>query len=233
MLVCFHKEEKMTNIALIDQQQIFREGLYRLLEAEDDLIVIASESCVSDLSEETIQQINLFLIDVDLLKEEQEIIKQKIMKQNTDQKVIIISSETKQADITEIIVEGYHGFLLQEMSFESFIQAVRVVIEGGVFIHPKVLNDILEDYRELVRGKKHKRRINGESHIKREQVCTKRENEILQLLVNGNDNSGIAKELNISEKTVKNHLTNIFRKLDVKDRTQAAVIAIRNEWVEL
>lgn len=221
----------MTNIAIIDQQQIFREGLHRLIEAEDDLNVIASANCLAELDDETIEQVNVFLIEVDLLAKEKVLIKKKIFDKNSHQKVIIISSETKKVDITDIIVEGYHGFLLQEMSFDNFINAVRTVIEGGIFIHPTVLHDVLTNYRELLQGKQPNQ--SSSNLNKKEPVCTKRENEILQLLVNGNDNSGIAKALNISEKTVKNHLTNIFRKLNVKDRTQAAVIAIRNEWVEL
>lgn len=225
----------MTNIAILDQQQIFREGLHRLIEAENDMNVVASENLLSDLDEDIIKRVDLFLIDVDILDHEEELIKKKILDRNKEQKVIIISSETKEVDVKvkEIILAGYHGFLLQEMSFNNFIQAVRTVIDGGAYIHPNVLNYILDDYRELVKGKQVTRKQKGLNKQNKEVVCTKRESEILQLLVNGNDNSSIAKALNISEKTVKNHLTNIFRKLDVKDRTQAAVLAIRNEWVEL
>lgn len=224
----------MNKIAIIDQQQIFREGLHRLIEAEEDMEVVASENLFSELDDETIEQVDIFLVDVDILAKEHQLIKEKVLDMKKDgQKVIVISSESKEVEIKEIILTGYHGFLLQEMSFYHFIQAVRTVIEGGLFIHPNVLSEIINDYRELVKGKQTARKQKGLNRQNKEVVCTKRESEILQLLVNGNDNSSIAKALNISEKTVKNHLTNIFRKLDVKDRTQAAVLAIRNEWVEL
>lgn len=221
----------MTKVAIIDNQQIFREGLHRLLEAESDLNVIISNNDISNISEDALQQVDVFIVDVHVAKEEAEIIKKRIVAQDNEQKIIIVSSETNKVDVTDIIIAGYHGYLLHEMSYTNFIEAVRTVIEGGIFIHPQVLHVLLSDYRQLVKGNRMLDRTEQTNTI--ERICTKRENEILQLLVNGNDNNSIAKELNISEKTVKNHLTNIFRKLEVRDRTQAAVLAIRNDWVQL
>lgn len=222
----------MMRLAIVDNQHIFREGLQRLIEAENDIEVLASTSELSSLTNEQIEEVDLFLVDIDVIRSEHQLIDQEILSQELDQKIIALSSETEKEDVKEAVLAGCHGFLLKEMSYPKFIKAIRKVIEEGGFIHPHALQHIIEEYRELASG------INFASKIKAKEmlddrVCTHRESEILQLLVNGNDNSNIAKELSISEKTVKNHLTNIFRKLNVKDRTQAAVIAIRNQWVNI
>lgn len=218
-------------IAIIDQQHIFREGLERLIEVEADVKIVASIPNVSELTEEQIEEIDLFLIDIKEIENEKKFINQHILKNHKHKKLVALSNDTNKPAITEAVLAGCHGFLLKEMSYPSFIKAVRTIFEEGGYIHPQVLRHLIDDYRDLSKannGAVNRSNINKET----KRICTSRENEILQLLVNGHDNNSIAEQLSISEKTVKNHLTNIFRKLNVKDRTQAAVLAIRNNWVE-
>lgn len=222
----------MIKLAIIDSQDIFREGLQRLIEAETDVQVIVSKKQFSDLDNEQILEVDLFLIDVEVLKEERALINRTVLRKLPEKRVVALSSETGKSDVTRAVLAGSHGFLLKEMSYPKFIQAVRMIAEQGAFIHPEVLHHVIQEYRELSKNGKASLR-NRKNSTSKSRVCTNRENEILQLLVNGNDNNSIAEALGISEKTVKNHLTNIFRKLNVKDRTQAAVLAIRNEWVKL
>lgn len=232
VIVLLIEEGTMINLAIIDSQHIFREGLQRLIEVEDDAHIVASEKQFSDLTEEQILKVDLFLIDIEALKDERSLINRLVLRKFPDKKIVALSSETGKNDVTRAVLAGSHGFLLKEMSYPKFIQAVRMIAEQGAFIHPHVLQHIIKEYRILSR--KGASTVNvSRNGVSKDRVCTTREHEILQLLVNGNDNNSIAEELGISEKTVKNHLTNIFRKLDVKDRTQAAVLAIRNEWVEL
>lgn len=226
------KEDTMIKLAIIDSQHIFREGLQRLIEGETDVQVVVSERQFSDLDDEQILEVDLFLIDIEILKEERALINRTVLRRLPDKRVVALSSETGKNDVTRAVLAGSHGFLLKEMSYPKFIQAVRMIAEQGAFIHPEVLPHLISEYREL--SKKGSGSLNKRKNSTTERrVCTSRENEILQLLVNGNDNNSIAEALGISEKTVKNHLTNIFRKLNVKDRTQAAVLAIRNDWVKL
>lgn len=219
----------MINLAIIDSQQIFREGLLRLIETEEELKVVVSESKLANIDEQTIDRTDLFLIDIEILRKEHSFARKHILKKK---KVIALSTEDDKRNVIDAVLAGCDGFFLKEMSYDNFIEAVLVILDGGNYIHPKMLHYILSDYQELVRTNRKMGRTETTTGSAA-PVCTSRENEILQLLVNGNDNSSIAKILDISEKTVKNHLTNIFRKLDVKDRTQAAVLAIRNNWVQL
>jgi len=218
-------------LAIVDNQDIFREGLHRLVEAENDIEVIASQNLFSKLDKEHMKQMDLLLIDIDLLIEERSLINESVFSDNTDIRIVALSSEINEEDTMQAVLAGCHGLLLKEMSYKHFIQAVRMIHEQGAYIHPQLLHYVVTDYRKLSKNKN--KLLNNGLNSMTNNICTKREHEILQLLVNGHDNVGIAKELKISEKTVKNHLTNIFRKLNVKDRTQAAVLAIRNDWVTL
>lgn len=218
-------------VTIVDHQHIFREGLQGLIEAENDLEIVASYKKASDLSEKEIEETNLFLIDIEVIIEERSFINRYILKKRSNKKLIALSSDTGKQDVKKAVLLGCHGFLLKEMSYPKFIHAVRMIAHQGSFIHPQALYHIIKDYRLLAKGQ-HEVMDPISNDTQQEQVCTTREHEILQLLVNGNDNSSIAEKLAISEKTVKNHLTNIFRKLNVKDRTQAAVLAIRNDWVQ-
>src|SRR5690625_2666275 len=196
----FCKGDAMVNLAIVDSQQIFREGLHRLIESEGNFSIIASESELSSIDRETINQVNLILIDINILRKELSYARKHIFK-NDDIKVIALSTSDEQQHVKDAMLFGCDGFFLKEMSYESFIDAIVVILEGGNYIHPKVLHYILSDYRELIRISRHNESIEITSG-RLAPVCTSRENEILQLLVNGNDNNSIAEILEISEKTV-------------------------------
>lgn len=223
----------MIKIALIDQQQIFREGMKRLFEAEGRFeLIVSSNDLLKNNTNDIFEQVDLLLLDIKTLKKNERVIQDSFLAGDTNKKVVVLSSEGDENFISEAILLGVHGYLLKEMSFEAFTNAIESIMNGGIYIHPHVTKDFVADYRSIVL-------MNGATptsltKIKKPiHLCTKRECEILQLLTDGKNNQGIAKKLNISEKTVKNHISNIFRKIDVRDRTQAVVLAIRNEWVEL
>ncbi|HLS23061.1 MAG TPA: response regulator transcription factor [Pseudogracilibacillus sp.] len=219
------------NLAIIDQQHIFREGFQRLVEKEENLQIVASVPTLSELPVEKVNDIDVFLIDIGVLKLDEELITKLISDSFQEKKIVALANEADKENVMLAITLGCHGYLLKDMSYEKFIQALHLIYEQGAFIHPQALYYVINEYRKLSRqgGRGSRNKLSRKSA---KRICTNRENEILQLLVDGHNNSSIAKELNISEKTVKNHLTNIFRKLDVKDRTQAAVLAIRNQWVD-
>src|SRR5699024_9990173 len=219
------------NLAIIDQQHIFREGFQRLVEKEENVKIVASVPTLSKFPIEKINDIDVFLIDIAVLKSEEELIT-KLMKDIVlEYKIVALANDADKENVMLAINLGCHSYLLKDMSYEKFIQALHLIYEQGAFIHPQALQYVINEYRKLSRkgGRGSRNKLSRKSA---DRICTNRENEILQLLVDGHNNSSIAKKLNISEKTVKNHLTNIFRKLDVKDRTQAAILAIRNQWVD-
>ncbi|MFC9600257.1 LuxR C-terminal-related transcriptional regulator, partial [Peribacillus butanolivorans] len=129
---------------------------------------------------------------------------------------------------------GAQGYLLKEMDADALIDAVRVVAEGGSYLHPKVTHNLVKEYRRLAAEEGADRDSVHAVEIRRPlHLLTRRECEVLQLLADGKSNRAIGETLYISEKTVKNHVSNILQKMNVNDRTQAVVLAIKNGWVEV
>jgi two-component system response regulator DegU len=133
---------------------------------------------------------------------------------------------------------GAYGYLLKEMEASDLVEAVRIVANGGAYIHPKVTGKVVEEFRrlsgqeeamELQIGNQERNPANS----KLIESLTRREREVLQLMAEGKSNRVIGDTLFISEKTVKNHVSSILQKLDVQDRTQAVVVSIKNGWVKL
>ena len=221
-------KEKL-NIVLVDQQQLFREGVKRVLESDASFNVVVSSDDYSVVNTILpLQEIHVLLMDVNIFIKHRKEIKKDILYDGSDIKVIVLSTEGEENFVTEAIKYGVHGYLLKEMDIFSFIEAIKVVQTGNSYIHPSITHDLVEEYRKLTCEGAEEALVQRPLHL-----YTKRECEILQLLTNGQSNRQIAETLNISEKTVKNHVSSLFKKMKVNDRTQAVVNAIRNHWVEL
>lgn len=216
------------NIILIDHYQLFREGVKKVLQTDSTFEIIASSddySIVPPLLET--HAIDVILIDVNILMQHKEHIKEEILNRNDDMKIIVLSSEGEENYVTEAVKLGVHGYLLKEMDIYSFIDAIKSVYKGLSYIHPIVTDRLIKDYRKLTK-------TCGDFPVERPaHLYTKREYQVLQLLAEGKSNREIAETLNISEKTVKNHISSLFKKMNVNARTQAVVIAIKNRWVNI
>jgi len=117
------------------------------------------------------------------------------------------------------------------MDSDALIDAIKIVSEGGSYLHPKVTHNLVKEFQRL--SKVQSGSIEDIEYRKPLHLLTRRECEVLQLLADGKSNRAISEHLFISEKTVKNHVSNILQKMNVNDRTQAVVMAIRNGWVEV
>ena len=115
------------------------------------------------------------------------------------------------------------------MDVKTFIQSIHAVHEGLLYIHPLINDALLNHFMSYTVEK-----TEEEIEIKPPKgLYTKREYEVLQLLAKGYSNRKIADHLKISDKTVKNHISSIFKKMDVNDRTKAVVTAVKNQWVRI
>lgn len=220
--------ESIVNIVLIDSHQLFREGVKRVLQTESSFHIVASSdhySVVTALLDS--QTIDVLMIDVKILMENKQAIKNDILNENKVMKIIVLASEGEENFVTEAVQLGVHGYLLKEMDIYAFVDAIKAVYNGMSYIHPVITSTLIEDYRKLSRGEVEPI-VRQPTHL-----YTKRECEVLQLLADGQSNRKIAETLQISEKTVKNHVSSLFKKMKVNDRTQAVVTAIKNHWVTL
>ena len=225
--------EKLIEIVLIDDHKLFREGVKRILEYEPMFTVVA-EGGDGNEAEELVRkyQPDVVLMDINMPNMKGVEATTQLVKKYPDTNVIILSIHDDESYVTHALKTGAKGYLLKEMDADALIEAIKVVSEGGSYLHPKVTHNLVQEYRRLALEQSSQQSQPVE-YRKPLHILTKRECQVLQLLAEGNSNRSISKTLFISEKTVKNHVSNILQKMRVNDRTQAVVTAIRNGWVDV
>lgn len=224
-----------TSIIIIDDHQLFREGVKRILDFESSFDVVAEGddgSEAMDLVEE--HKPDVVIMDINMPNMNGVEATKMLVQRYPDTKVIILSIHDDENYVQHALKTGAQGYLLKEMDADALIDAVRVVAEGGSYLHPKVTHNLVKEYRRLAAEEGADRDSLHAVEIRRPlHLLTRRECEVLQLLADGKSNRAIGETLYISEKTVKNHVSNILQKMNVNDRTQAVVLAIKNGWVEV
>ena len=145
-------------------------------------------------------------------------------------KIIALTIHDSDNYVLELLKNGALGYLLKDVEPSVLIKAIHVVNEGNAFVYPKLAERLFGGIGETDDVNEKAREMWRESRSER---LTSREMDVLECVAKGFNNQDIAKALNVSEKTVKNHLTNIFRKLNVNDRTQALVYVLRNKIITL
>jgi len=226
--------QNVITIALIDDHKLFREGVKRILSFEPTFKVVAEADDgleADDIVKE--HRPDIVLMDINMPKMNGIEATKELLQNNPDAKIIILSIHEDESYVMHALQTGAQGYLLKEMDTESLMEAIQVVHEGGSYLHPKVTHNLVQEYRKLVQSTNNNANMHEIEHRKPLHLLTKRECQVLQLLSEGQSNRNIADTLIISEKTVKNHVSNILQKLNVNDRTQAVVKAIRNGWVEV
>lgn len=213
---------KNIRILIADDHSMVREGLKQLIELEDDIEVIAQTGDgkeTIDKIKETMPDVVLLDINMPIMNglEVLEVIKQ----ENLNVKVLILTIHNEIEYLYKAVEIGVNGYVLKDSESDVLIKAIRSIYGGESYIQPNMASLLFK-------------KINGEldNQVKHNKL-TKREIEVLKLITQGLLNKEIADQLCISEKTVKNHVSNIFKKIEVSDRTQAAVYAIKNNIVDI
>ncbi|MCT4783812.1 MULTISPECIES: response regulator transcription factor [Exiguobacterium] len=229
-------ELTQTRIAIVDDHELFREGLKRIFDLEDEFFVVAEGRTGLDairIANEHNPEIMILDINMPDLNGIEATKQLSLL--SPDTRVLILSIHDDESYITHALEAGASGFLLKEVASTELISAVRSVAKDGAYLHPKVTTGVLKEYRRLLQIKDEHAGRNVESRTDDPvyQLLSRREVEVLHLLADGRSNRDISDMLFISEKTVKNHVSSVLRKMDVNDRTQAVVDAIRRGWVEI
>lgn len=220
-------------IALIDDHKLFREGVKRILSFESSFEVVADGNDGTEALD-IVEKFkpDVILMDINMPNTNGIEATKQLVAEYPDIKVIILSIHDDEKYVTHALQTGAQGYLLKEVDAESLIEAIKIVADGGSYLHPKVTHNLVEEYRRLV-NKESQSNFFEIEHRKPLHLLTKRECQVLQLLTEGQSNRKVSETLVISEKTVKNHVSNILQKMSVQDRTQAVVMAIRNGWVDI
>lgn len=207
---------------IVDDHSMVREGLKQLLELDEDLKVIsqASDGCegIKKLDED---RPDVLLLDINLPNMNGLEMLKEIHERNIDVKVLILTIHNEIDYLMKAVEIGCNGYVLKDSDSNLLKKAIYSVYNGENFIQPSLTP-------ALNAG------LAGKSMLDdKVNELTRREIEVLKLIAEGLFNKEIAATLDISERTVKNHVSNIFKKIDVSDRTQAAVFAIKNNLVNL
>ena len=207
---------------IADDHILMREGIKQLLEFDGKIEVIAEandgEECLEKLK--TVKP-EVLLLDINMPKKNGIEVLKSIRNQNLKVKVLILTVHTEIEYLLKAVDIGVDGYILKDSESAELKRAIMTVLEGESYIQSSLIPALNS---RLIARDVDKEKIDS---------LTKRELEVLVQVANGMFNKEIANTLNISERTVKNHLSNIFRKIEVSDRTQAAVFAIKNDIIKL
>ncbi len=207
---------------IADDHSMIREGLKQLIELEDDIEVVAQAGD----GKETIKQIlevkpDIVLLDINMPVMNGLEVLEELKKMKSDVDVLLLTIHNEVEYLYRAVEIGVEGYVLKDSESDVLIKAIRSIHSGESYIQPNMASLLFK-------------KINGELDYQvRHHKLTRRETEVLKLITLGFLNKEIADELCISEKTVKNHVSNIFKKIEVSDRTQAAVYAIKNNIVNI
>ncbi len=212
----------MIDIMLVDDHKMIREGIRQLLEFNEDFKVVYEaengKDCLSFLKDKTV---DVILMDINMPVMDGIATLSEIRNRKIDVKVLMLTVHNEVEYLVKATDIGCEGYLLKDAGSEELKTAIYSVYRGESYIQPKLINE-LNNYL-----------IHKDSDMDKIRSLTKREMDVLKLVAMGEFNKNIASKLNISERTVKNHIFNIFKKIDVSDRTQAAVFAIKNDLISI
>lgn len=210
------------NIMITDDHSLIREGLKSLLELEGDIKVIAEAEdgadCLAKL--ESVKP-DVLLLDINMpVMNGLEVLK-KLKEKKSDVKVLVLTVHNEIEYLMKAVDIGIDGYVLKDSESSELKKAIFTIAEGESYIQPSLIPSL------------NSKKIEKDKDGAKIDNLTRRELEVLKLLAVGMYNKEIAEDLDISERTVKNHVSNIFKKIDVTDRTQAAVFAIKNNLIDL
>lgn len=201
---------------------MLREGIKQLLEFDQNLCVVCQasngEECLQAVSK---NDIDIVLLDINLPDITGTKLIKDIKKIKHDVKVLILTVHNEMEYLLDALDLGCDGYILKDSDSGELISAIKSVYAGERYIQPELIPSL------------NARLLKRESDLDKAKDVTKREKQILISIAQGKSNKDIADSFDISERTVKNHITSLFKKIGVSDRTQAAVFAIRNNYIDL
>ena len=216
----------MIHILLVDDQNLIRQGLKALLELEPDLQVVGEAengqiaiSILEGFANESVRSLqpNVVLMDIRMPVMDGVTATQNICQQFPNVNILMLTTFDDDTYVAKAIEYGAKGYLLKDTPSEEIAAAIRAVDRGYTHLAPGMMEKLMAAGRSEHRP---------EHSLPRELVdLTPRELEVLKLIATGANNREIARELYISEGTVKNHVTNLLNRLNLRDRTQAAILA--------
>jgi|CXWK01.1.fsa_nt_gi DNA-binding NarL/FixJ family response regulator len=214
-------------VLIADDHGVVREGLMAMLQAIDVVDVVGEAKNGQDAVEQTRKLLpDVILMDLRMPCMDGVEATRLIKREFPHIGIIALTMNEEQQHVFDLVRAGATGYLLKDSDSSQIVDAIRAIARGDSLIHPSVAGKILAEFSLLAEDKAQTRSLVDHD-------LTEREITVLRLVASGQTNKEVANSLELSEKTIKNHLGNIFHKLHVYDRTQAAVLAIRRGIIPL
>ncbi|MDE7179042.1 MAG: response regulator transcription factor [Lachnospiraceae bacterium] len=214
--------EEAIRVMIADDHSLIREGLRQLLEFDGSIQVVGEAAngaeCLEKLEK---YDPEVLLLDINMPEKNGIDVLKKMKEDKSPVKVLILTVHNELEYLINAVDIGVEGYIMKDSDSSELKKAIRAVRDGENYIQSSLLPAL------------NNRLLNRDVDKDKVASLTNRELEVLVQVANGMFNKEIAMNLNISERTVKNHISNIFKKIDVSDRTQAAVFAIKNNIIKL
>lgn len=215
-------------VLIVDDHALFRRGLEMVLAAEDDVELVGEAGNGAEAVERAGESLpDVVLMDIRMPRSGGIEACRGMKEVAPSSKIVMLTISDEEEDLFEAIRAGASGYLLKDIPLDEVADVVRAVHGGQSLINPSMAAKLLTEFAALA----------GRDEEEREQEVpapklTDREMEVLKLVARGLNNKDIAKELFISENTVKNHVRNILEKLQIHSRMEAVMIAVREKLIE-
>lgn len=214
------RKTSVVSVLLVDDHALMREGLRQLLELEDDIRIVGEAVDGFDALQRMRQlRPDVVLMDIRMPMLDGIAVTRQLAHEFPSVAVIMLTMHREHQQMLQAMKNGAKGYLLKSASSQEVTQAIRTVHNGGMLIEPDMTGAIVREFRRL---------SNVNASGSSLDALSERDIEILRYVATGMSNKEIARQLSYSEKTVKNYLSVIFQKLGIRDRTQAAIFALRN-----
>jgi len=218
---------KKIKVLIADDHQVVREGLSAILRTKEDIEVVGEVKDGSEAVEQARRlKPDVILMDISMPRMNGVDATRQIKREQPEIGIVVLTMYDEEDYIYDLVKAGATGYLLKDSDSSQIVKAIKTVARGESLIHPSIASKILHEFTFMAQGK-------GQPVKKRAQELSDREVEVLKFVADGKTNKEIANVLNLSEKTIKNHVRNIFHKLQVYDRTQAAIHGLRKGLIRL
>ncbi len=214
-------------VLVVDDHALFRRGLEMVLAQESDIDVVGEASDGTEAVELARELTpDIVLMDVRMPRRGGIDATTMIKDVVPSTKIVMLTISDEEADLYDAIKAGAMGYLLKEISIEEVAAAIRAVHGGQSLISPSMASKLLTEFASMIKKTDDRQQVPTPR-------LTDREMEVLKLVAKGMNNRDIAKQLFISENTVKNHIRNILEKLQLHSRMEAVVYAVREKLLEI
>jgi DNA-binding NarL/FixJ family response regulator len=213
---------------IVDDHALFRRGLEMVLEEEPDIELVGQASDGTEAVEKAAESLpDVVLMDIRMPRSSGIEACRAMKEAAPSAKIVILTISDEEEDLFEAIRAGASGYLLKDIPLDEVADAVRAVHGGQSLINPSMAGKLLTEFATLAKRDDEERAQEVPA-----PRLTEREMQVLKLVARGMNNRDIAKELFISENTVKNHVRNILEKLQIHSRMEAVMVAVREKLIE-